>query len=478
MEMKNLIFILSACLVLACSSSSKDDSNEDKSMEVILSAEEVAPDEHGLVSVEVSFKGISGASSLEVEKTSGMEKTSLKFGTGIFSGKSTFQYAVRQDDAASLEFSFHLNGKDGRESPVALLRVDNSASKSYTSLSATDFKVVSRITGAEDNGHDGLPSVEYEVFNDTPNRFDVGGADLGITWEISPGRYGMFFGDTFGADFKPNLTSPAPGGSNWRGNVFLFSDDNDLSDGLSISDAAVDNAGRAREICFSAHLTTGNGDYTSIPTGAVHAGGKEYVHYMNIKTWNGWISNFSSLYSSSDAGVTWNRVNSVTFASGSNFGQVGMFNHDGYVYVMGTVTGLSSKPQLARVREEDIENQSEWEFWNGTFWLKDKESLAAPLIDDFSGELSFAYLPQWGKWVWLYLNEQRNDQIIMRYADNIIGPWSDPAVLTDGRSFWRPYGSFIHPISTKGGDMLYFVMSAWNAYNTYLISCKLNSHNE
>ena len=168
----------------------------------------------------------------------------------------------------------------------------------------------------------------------------------------------------------------------------------------------------------------------------------------------------------------------MTFASGSNFGQVGMFNHDGYVYVIGTVTGRSSKPQLARVREEDIENQSEWEFWNGTFWLKDKESLAAPLIDDFSGELSFAYLPQWGKWVWLYLNEQRNDQIIMRYADNIIGPWSDPAVLTDGRSFWRPYGSFIHPISTKGGDMLYFVMSAWNAYNTYLISCKLNSHNE
>lgn len=473
--MRRLIFIFPVCLVICCSSTDKEDSDVDSSMMVLLSTEEAKPDGHGLVSAEISFKGLDRASSLVIEKSSGAERTSLKFGTGIFTGNSTFQYAVKREDAASIEFYFHLNGKEGRMSPVTVLRVDNSSSRTFTSLSCTDFKVVSRITGTEDNGHDGLPSVEYEVFNNTPQRFDVGGTDLGISWEIAPGRYGMFFGDTFGADFKPNLTAPAPGGSNWRGNVLLFSEDNDLSDGLSISDAAVDDTGKAREICFSAHITSGTGDFTSIPTGAVHAGGKEYVHYMNIKTWQGWISNFSSLYTSSDSGVTWTRVKNVKFASRSNFGQVGMFNHDGYVYIIGTVTGRSSKPQLARVREEDIENQSEWEFWNGTFWLKDKESLAATLIDDYSGELSFAYLPQWGKWVLLYLNEQRNDQIIMRSADNIIGPWSEPQIMTNGESFWRPYGSFIHPISTKGGDKLYFVMSAWNAYNTYLISCKLNS---
>ncbi len=50
----------------------------------------------------------------------------------------------------------------------------------------------------------------------------------------------------------------------------------------------------------------------------------------------------------------------------------------------------------------------------------------------------------------------------------------EPQVLTDGRSFWRPYGSFIHPLSLKEGNDLYFIMSAWNAYNTYLIHGKLN----
>ena len=194
---------------------------------------------------------------------------------------------------------------------------------------------------------------------------------------------------------------------------------------------------------------------------------------MNIRTWYGWVSNFSSYYKSTDAGKNWHRVQDVSFASRSNFGQVGMFNHEGYVYIIGTVTGRSSYPRLARVKEDRMDFQDEYEFWNGTGWIVDNEGAAAPIFDDYSGELSFAWFPQWRKWIILYLNEQRNDQIIMRYADNIIGPWSDPLVLTDGTSFWRPYGSFIHPLSLQGGDRLYFIMSAWNAYNTYLISCRL-----
>lgn len=471
--MNKKILVLFALLV-GCSSSGEGPVNgENPNLKVVLSQDWVQPDGQGLVEVGITFTGLSNCSSLVVTKKGRLGDEDKKYGTGILSDDFLFQYAVLPDDPQELVFTFRLNGKDGRPSPESVLTVDNSAGKESTSLTFSNFKVVSRVTGKEDNGHDGLPSVQYEVFNNTHTRFDVGGTDLGITWEVSTGKYGMFFGDTFGADFTPNLTNPAPGGSNWRGNVLLFSEDENLADGLRVSGAVTDYLGRAKEICFSAHITDGTSDYTSIPTGAVHAAGAEYVHYMNIKTWYGWVSNFSSYFKSSDGGETWSRVRDVVFESRSNFGQVGMFNHQGYVYIVGTVTGRSSKPCLARVEESKMEQQDQYEFWNGLGWVKDKEFAAVPIFDDYSGELSFAWFPQHQKWILLYLNEQRNDQITMRYADNIIGPWSEPQVLTDGNYFWRPYGSFIHPISLKGGNNLYFIMSAWNAYNTYLISGQL-----
>ena len=445
---------------------------ENPELKVFLSSYNVIPDEQGLVEVEVELKGLPKSSSLTVVRK-GRTEFSKRVGAGILAERFTFQSPLAVDELAEVVFEFFLTGKDKSVSPTTTLFVDNSAPRESKQLKFKNFTVLSRVTGKEDNAHDGLPKVLYTLYNNTHTRFDVGGTDLGITWEIRPGKYGMFFGDTFGADFTPNLHAPNPGGSNWRGNVLLFSEDTDLSDGLEITGAATDYQGRAREICYSAHITDGNSDYTSIPTGAVHAGGAEYVHYMNIRTWYGWISNFSSYFKSTDGGETWSRVQDVAFASRSNFGQVGLFNHEGYVYIIGTVTGRSSSPCLARVKEDRMDFQGEYEFWNGTGWIVDNEGAAAPIFDDFSGELSFAWFPRWRKWIILYLNEQRNDEITLRYADNIIGPWSDPQVLTDGTSFWRPYGSFIHPLSLQGGDRLYFIMSAWNAYNTYLISCRL-----
>lgn len=52
-----------------------------------------------------------------------------------------------------------------------------------------------------------------------------------------------------------------------------------------------------------------------------------------------------------------------------------------------------------------------------------------------AGEQSFTFIPQLDKWVLLY-------------------------------------GSYIHPLSTKG-TTLYFLMSMWLPYNTYLMSVEL-----
>lgn len=62
--------------------------------------------------------------------------------------------------------------------------------------------------------------------------------------------------------------------------------------------------------------------------------------------------------------------------------------------------------------------------------------------------------------------------ISFRTADHIIGEWSKPQKLVDGWQYSQLYGSYIHPISLKG-NILYFIMSMWLPYNTYLMSAEL-----
>ena len=125
--------------------------------------------------------------------------------------------------------------------------------------------------------------------------------------------------------------------------MLLYSEDTDLEDGLKISGAALDSWGNARQICYSAHITNGRGDYTSIPTAAVHANGKEYVHYFNIRTWDGWVTNYSGMYRSSDMGGNWEKVTGINWGGESYFGQVGFCNiGDGWVYMIKTTRSGAS----------------------------------------------------------------------------------------------------------------------------------------
>src|SRR5690606_4324201 len=142
----------------------------------------------------------------------------------------------------------------------------------------TSVKPIARLTGATVKG-DTLPNP-----NAGGKRYNVGGTDLGIFWEMADGTIGCFFGDTNGNDFKPSKIGGGNGGA-WRSNVLAFSKDKNLEDGLSFSSWAVDSKGSAREIIPSAHDTSGKGDWTSIPTAAISVLGTEYVHYMNVRDW-------------------------------------------------------------------------------------------------------------------------------------------------------------------------------------------------
>src|SRR5690606_4630213 len=55
---------------------------------------------------------------------------------------------------------------------------------------------IARITGKS------LPSDTIPNSNRTVERWDIGGTDLGIAWRMGNGHTGLWFGDTYGADWK------------------------------------------------------------------------------------------------------------------------------------------------------------------------------------------------------------------------------------------------------------------------------------
>ena len=338
-------------------------------------------------------------------------------------------------------------------------------------MTVSDLRCINQITGDVSIQRSGYPNPDLAIDNKTTTRFDVYGTDLGIVWEIEPGYYGLAFGDTNGKGFVPSDGGGGTGEDNWRGNVVLFSNDTCLDDGLTLCGGVMDPSGKfAREVCLSRHI--GYGDWSSIPTGAIHANGCEYIHYMNIKTWDGWTTNHSKMYRSEDKGQTWTLCEGIEWGGESHFGQVGFFHHsDGYIYMMGTQTGREDSAHMARFLEQNIEDKSLYEFWDGEKWVQGDEECAASVIKDKVGELSIAYLPKLGKWIVLHIGPLRKE-ITLRWASEPQGPWSDPIKIVSMADYPICYGSFIHPLSLES-DHLYFVMSSWRPYNTYLMRADL-----
>jgi hypothetical protein len=324
---------------------------------------------------------------------------------------------------------------------------------------------IARVTGA--------PGAEEYLKNPNTSHinYNVGGTDLGIIWEMEKGRYGIFFGDTYG---RHHFEEPVVKGSDWRCNVLAFSGDEKLEDGLTINNMAVDASGQACEIIYGGKDMSGNGNWTSIPTGAVRANGADYVHYMNVRHWesSNWGTNYSAFYRSDDNGVSWKPVPRVRFGEDSNFGQVGFSKKDSFVYMIGTESGRQSSPRLARFRQKDIEVQDRYEYWNGLKkeWVHDEEK-ATNLFEDATGELSFIYHEKSRQWLLLYFNETRAE-ISARYAPELTAVWSQPQCVAHRNEYPRLYGSYIHPLSAYS-DHIYFLMSMWHPYNVFLMRTEI-----
>ncbi len=409
----------------------------------------------------LTFQNMEKIDHIRVRKSGG-SSYSRRINREELSQAYRLEYPIEASDPTSFSLVLSAHYQDGNISKELILAVDNRWGFFLRSVDR-----IARVTGRP------LRDEPFPTPVNTATEWNVGGTDLGIMWEMEAGNYGIFFGDTYGSDFAPNPSSPGPNGGSWRCSVLGFSSDTNLEDGLTITRMAEDNGGNAREIIAAGKDQSGNGDWTSIPTAAIRANGHDYVHYFNLKSWTGWVTNYSGMYKSADNGQSWSKCEDVRFGANSGFGQVGYFKKDGYVYMIGTETGRDSPARLARFRESDIENQEAYAYWNAAAqqWLVGDEAQATVIIDDKVGELSFIYNQKHQKWIIAYFNADRYN-ITMRTAEELTGPWSEPYELAAGSEYAQLYGSYFHPLSVTGDD-LYFTMSMWMPYNVFLMKAEL-----
>lgn len=315
------------------------------------------------------------------------------------------------------------------------------------------------------------PDEKFPSPNNTPEDYDIGGTDLGIFWKMNEGKVGILFGDTFGRDWRPGHTP------NWRSNAMAWSTDTDLSDGITIDGMITERAGVAKQIIFSAHETTGFGDYSSIPTSAIRIGNKDFVHYMNVRSWEPlWTTNWSGFAVSADNGNTWT-LHKGLFPADSKFGQMALWEKGDYIYSMGSIIGRRGLPYVARFRKENILKPDEWEYWNvSNGWQKEKAAYSSPLFgnlkDEMYAEPTLIYHDYFNKWITVYFNEIKN-KIVLRSADEITGPWSEEQNVATGREFPIPYGGFIYPLGLDKPE-IYISLSQWDPlYNVFLLKVEL-----
>lgn len=428
----------------------------------------VSSDVDGMVKVDVTFTGLEGITHLNVRK-SGAGVFAEQINKSQLSANYSYIYHITNDDPQSFQLVFSVRYDDGNDSKFTNVDVRNRKGEvdngTRERLLVKSITRIARVTGRTMSG-ERLPNP-----NRTDQVWDVGGTDLGIIWESEPGTYGIFFGDTFGNDFNPNPNNPGPNGSRWRGNVLAYSKNGELDQGIVFDNMVTGSDGKAKEVLPGAKVD----GLSSIPTAAIRANGVDYAHCFKVNSWNPDLTTkYSTLYKSTNGGQNWSRIDGVTFGADSKFALVGFYKKEGYVFMVGTPTYRSRPGYLARVKEENIEKLNEYEYWNGDSktWIKGDENQATILIPGTVGELSLIYNETYKKWIVAYFNGAEYN-ITMRVADEITGPWDTKFVLAKGSDYPQLYGSYFHPISSKG-DYLYFTMSMWMPYNVFLMKVELS----
>ena len=324
----------------------------------------------------------------------------------------------------------------------------------------------------------GTSVVGWVTGPDSPNKtianYAVTGTDLGIMWDngdAANSQVLMAFGDTKGFCQIP--------GEQWRYNVLMRSTDRNLANTVSVSSAPVWRPGIAKQIINT--INAAPEETGIIPTAGIGYGGKQFLNFMSIKTWDGdgsWTTNYSALAVSPDNGETWGVYPGTIRKpeAGNEKFQMGAFLKPGpgdpYLYTFGTPSGRSGSAYVARVAPALVPDLTKYEYWSSdaNAWVAGKPAAATPVIPGPVGEMSAQYNTHLKQYLTLYTN--RSNDVVMRTAPAPQGPWGPEQMLVS--SLFTPggvYGPFLHPWST--GKEIYYNLSLWSQYNVMLMHTTL-----
>ncbi len=134
---------------------------------------------------------------------------------------------------------------------------------------------------------------------------------------------------------------------------------------------------------------------------------------------------------------------------------------DDYIYVYGLQTGDQSKLVVARVKTKQFVDFCKWEFWNGSSWTSEKETVL-PIADEISSELSVSVITDGflaGKYVTVFQEWGGGNRLSIYISDSPEGPLTDPIRLyycsesEEGNGIYT-YNAKGHPHLSKPGELL------------------------
>lgn len=304
-----------------------------------------------------------------------------------------------------------------------------------------------------------------------PSTNGVYGADLGHMF-MNNGRLMMAFGDTFGGPAAADFFSTTH--QDWRSNVMgIARADDSPADGIRFTSTVTDRPNHAKELLSSKKID-GN-EMTVIPTYGISVGPRAYLHYMSVRQWGlpgQWTLNGSGFAYSDNGGQTWTKA-PMMWSGPSNFGQVSLVNNGGYVYVYGIPGGRYGGMKLARVPEGSVLNKAAYQYWNGSAWITGNEYAATTIIAGPVGEMSVQYNTYYRKWIMMYLVDS-TQQIVLRTADSLTGPWTDAQVVADSSKYPQLYAPYIMPTFNNTKD-IWFTMSMFGPYNVSMMRTSLTA---
>ena len=307
----------------------------------------------------------------------------------------------------------------------------------------------------------------------------IAGTDLGSMFR-SGDRTWFAFGDTFG-ERAEGMTGG--GGTIWRSNALAYSTDTDPTDCITFDGWITDEVGWAKEILPSKKQD--NDEITVIPTYGFEANGAMYIHYMSVRHWGPpgeWETNHAGLARSTDEGVTWEKLESVTWPGDGSFQEVSVEKVGTDLYFWGVPAGRLGGVQVMTVPEASVEDLSAYRYFTGIAadgtpeWSPDPVA-AVEVIDRPTGELSVVWNDHLGRWLMTTMAD--NADAVIYEGITPWGPWSEPISLFTQAELPGLYAPFMHaPYVADDGKTIYFGLSLWEPYNVFWYKAGLVTNDE